>query len=243
MKTIFQAGFRPLLAAGLALLLAGCVGADTRPIADGTARAVVGSSELPTPDSTVDGRYIGKSDYRVGALDLLEISVFQVPDLNRSVRVNSSGQISLPLIGAIDAGGKTVQELELEIAERLMDGYLQAPQVTVFVQEFTSQRITVEGAVNQPGIYPITGETSLLQAIALARGLDRVANRQGIIVFRTIGGQRMAAVFDINEIRAGQADDPQLYGDDIIVVDESGRRTAWRDFLQSIPAVGLFMAL
>lgn len=200
----------------------------------------MGSQELPAPDTTVDGRYVGKSDYRVGALDLLEISVFGIEEFSRTVRVNSSGQVTLPLIGAIEAGGKTVQELEADISERLKDGYLQNPQVTVFVAEFTSQRITVEGAVNQPGIYPITGDTSLLQAIALAKGLDRVANRSGIIVFRTIGGQRMAAVFDLRQIRSGDAPDPQVYGDDIIVVDESGARSAWREIIQSAGFLNLF---
>lgn len=229
-----------LVALCVLVMLTACAGSNTRPIADGTARAVMGSQELPAPDTTVDGRYVGKSDYRVGALDLLEISVFGIEEFSRTVRVNSSGQVTLPLIGAIEAGGKTVQELETDISERLKDGYLQNPQVTVFVAEFTSQRITVEGAVNQPGIYPITGDTSLLQAIALAKGLDRVANRSGIIVFRTIGGQRMAAVFDLRQIRAGDAPDPQVYGDDIIVVDESGARSAWREIIQSAGFLNLF---
>lgn len=227
----------------VALLAVGCAGTDTRAIKSGSAQAVTGSDSLPEPDSTIDGRYVGQSDYRVGPLDVLDIAVFQVEDLNRTVRINSSGNVSLPLIGTFTAGGKTVQELEAEIAERLMDGYLQNPQVTVYVKEFTSQRITVEGAVNSPGMFPITGQTSLLQAVALAGGMDRLANQNEVIVFRTIAGQRMAAVFDLNEIRAGQSEDPRIYGDDIVVVDFSGPRSAWREFLASVGAIRLFTPL
>src|SRR5690606_7709726 len=100
--------------------------------------------------------------------------------------------------------------------------YLQSPQVSVFVKEFTSQRVTVEGAVNKPGIYPITGRTSLLQAVALSEGLSPLADPSAVIIFRTIGGQRMAALFDLREIRAGNMEDPQIYGDHIVVVDQYG---------------------
>src|SRR5690606_32406111 len=109
--------------------------------------------------------------YRIGAQDLLEVSVFGVKDLKQEVRVNSNGQISLPLIGGVMAGGKTIPELEQHIATKLQDGYLQNPQVSVFVKEFTSQQVTVSGTVKKPGIYPLTGKTSLLQALAMAEGL------------------------------------------------------------------------
>lgn len=234
---------RVVLLIAVVLLLAACAGTDTRAIRSGSAMAVVGSETLPAPDTTIDGRYVGQSDYRVGPLDVLEIAVFQVADLTRTVRINSSGNVSLPLIGTFAAGGKTVQELETEIAQRLRDGFLQDPQVTVYVKEFTSQRITVEGAVNGPGMFPITGQTSLLQAVALAGGMDRLANQRGVIVFRTIAGQRMAAVFDMTEIRAGQAEDPRIYGDDIVVVDFSGARSAWRELIGSLGVISLFTPL
>ena len=224
-------------------LLSGCA-SNTGGLKSGTAKAVTSTSTLPVPDTTSDsGAYLGVSDYRVGPLDLLEVSVFQVPDLNRTVRINTSGQISLPLIGAIRAGGRTVSELEVEIAARLEAQYLQSPQVTVFVKEFSSQRLTVEGAVKQPGIYPITGKTSLLQAIALAKGFEDLADQRSVIVFRMIEGKKMAALFDIRQIRAGELEDPQLYGDDIVVVETSGVRSAYRSLVDSLRGLVGFAAL
>lgn len=232
----------PRFALLLALvLLAGCAASTSQSVRSGTAKAVTATTELGVPDSTSDsGAYTGASEYRVGAQDLLEISVFQVTELNRTVRVNSNGQISLPLVGMVVAGGKTVQELETEIAGKLNETYLQDPQVSVFVKEFTSQRVTLEGAVRKPGIYPVTGRTSLLQAIAQAEGVTELANLDGVVVFRVVDGQKMAAVFSLNQIRAGDAVDPQIYGDDIIVVDQSGSKTGLRNILQTIPIFNLF---
>lgn len=216
----------------------GCASSSSGALRSGTARAVTATTSLPAPDTTTaSGAYTGVPDYRIGALDLLQISVFQLEDLDREVRVNSSGMVSLPLIGAVAAGGRTVAELEKEIARRLSESYLQNPQVSVFVKEFTSQRVTVEGAVTKPGIFPITGKTSLLQAIAMSEGLTPLADAQSVIVFRTIEGQRMAALFDLKAIRAGEAEDPLIYGDDIIVVDQSGPRTALKTITDTLRGI------
>jgi polysaccharide export outer membrane protein len=225
----------------LVLLLAACGSSGSQSIRSGTARAVTSTDQLGAPDTrAASGAYTGTSEYRVGAQDLLEISVFQVNDLNRTVRVNSNGQISLPLIGVVQAGGNTVQELEALIAARLTEGYLQAPQVSVFVKEFTSQRITLEGAIKNPGIFPVTGKMSLLQAIALGGGVTDLANLQGVVVFRTVDGKKMAAVFDLKQIRAGEAEDPLVYGDDIVVVDQSGAKTGMRRILEALPVFNIF---
>ena len=138
---------------------------------------------------------------------------------------------------------KVIMMCELPSNALLAEDFLQNPQVTVFVREYTSQRITVEGAVKSPGIYPLSGRTSLLQAIVIAGGVTELANPRGIIVFRVIDGERMAAVFDLREIRGGNAEDPQVYGDDLIVIDESGPRSAWRSLLQTMPVLGLFRIL
>ena len=200
---------------------------------------------LPPPDTTsASGSYQGASDYRIGAQDLLAISVFGVEELNKEVRVNSNGQISLPLIGGVMAGGRTIPELEADLAKKYSEGYLQKPQVSVFVKEFTSQRITLEGAIAKPGIYPITGKTSLLQAIALAGGIDdRTADLGGIVLMRQINGKRMAAVYDLRQVRKGITGDPQIYGDDIIVVEPSASKTAMRRFIESVPVLGIFNVL
>jgi len=142
------------------------------------------------------------------------------------------------------AGGKTIPELETELGKKYAGGYLQNPQVTVFVKEFTSQRITLEGAFTKPGIYPITGRTSLLQAIAMGGGVDdRVADLGGIVVMRNVGGRRMAAVYDLRQVRRGVTEDPQLFGDDIVVVEQSGSKTMFRRFIESIPVLGVFSFL
>ena len=220
------------------LVAGGCASSSSGALRSGTARAVTATPTLPAPDTTTaSGAYTGVPDYRIGALDLLQISVFQLEDLDREVRVNSSGMVSLPLIGAVAAGGRTVAELEKEIARRLSESYLQNPQVSVFVKEFTSQRVTVEGAVTKPGIFPITGKTSLLQAIAMSEGLTPLADAESVIVFRTIEGQRMAALFDLKAIRAGEAEDPLIYGDDIIVVDQSGPRTALKTITDTLRGI------
>jgi len=210
-----------------------------------SASATAGGSVLPPPDTTsASGSYQGASDYRIGAQDLLAISVFGVEELNKEVRVNSNGQISLPLIGGVMAGGRTIPELEADLAKKYPEGYLQKPQVSVFVKEFTSQRITLEGAIAKPGIYPITGKTSLLQAIALAGGIDdRTADLGGIVLMRQINGKRMAAVYDLRQVRKGITGDPQIYGDDIIVVEPSASKTAMRRFIESVPVLGIFNVL
>jgi polysaccharide export outer membrane protein len=224
------------LTAVLLLMLAACASGG------GERSAVAVAGALPAPDTTsANGAYSGASDYRIGAQDLLNISVFGVEELNKDVRVNSNGQISLPLVGTVMAGGRTIPELESDLARKYAAGYLQDPQVTVFVKEFTSQRITLEGAVKKPGIFPITGRTSLLQAIALAEGVDdRTADLGGIVLMRQVGGKRQAAVFDLRQIRRGQVEDPQVYGDDIIVVEQSGSKTALRRFIEAVPVLGIF---
>ena len=218
----------------LAIGLSACAGAPKRAY----------TGDLPPPDTTsASGAYEGATDYRVGAQDLLQISVFGVQELSHQARVNSNGMINVPLIGSVMAGGKTVPELEKELAELYADGYLQNPQVTIFIEEYTSQRVTMEGAFEKPGIYPLTGRTSLLQAVAMAGGTDEFADLDAVVVFRTIEGQRMAAAYDLQMVRRGELADPQIYGDDIVVIERSGSKSAFREFLRSVPALGLFLAL
>lgn len=226
-----KTGIAPLAVWALLAILTGCA---SHPAATGVPREVVPSAQhkvLPPPDSTgAGGAYEAVSEYRIGPHDLLQITVFQVDELSRQARVNSRGMISLPLIGAVQAGGLTISELESAIAGKLATNLIQDPQVTVFVQEFTSQRVTVEGAVKKPGIFPLTGKTTLLQTIALAEGLDPLADPQGVVIFRTVQGKKMAALFDIRRVRSGDMDDPLIYGDDIVVVDRSGSRA----FIKSV---------
>ena len=234
---------KPWIRLALAMFLCVLLGACSS--SGGTRDAEAMGRSLPAPDTTsASGAYQGATDYRIGAQDLLVISVFGVEELTKEVRVNSNGQISLPLVGGMMAGGRTIPELERELAKKYSDGYLQNPQVSVFVKEFTSQRVTLEGAVAKPGIYPITGKTTLLQAIALAGGIDdKTADLGGIVLMRQVDGKRMAAAYDLRQVRRGVVDDPVIFGDDIVVVEQSASKTALRRFIESGPVLGIFNVL
>ncbi len=185
-------------------------------------------------------------DYRVGPNDLLEVEILDLDNFKRTVRVNAAGTISLPLIGATVVAGLTAQEVETRLAQRYGEKYLQDPQVSVFVKEFTTERITVDGAVNKPGIYPITGQITLLRALALAGGFGPIANANEVMLFRVNEkGNRQVAVFNVEEIRAGKKDDPDLKGDDLIVVQRDSSRvffkdSIFRDIVDSINPFSVF---
>lgn len=185
-------------------------------------------------------------DYRVGPNDLLDIEVMDLDNMKRTVRVNAAGAISLPLIGSVAAIGLTAQQLEARIAARYSEKYLQNPQVSVFIKEFTTERITVDGAVIKPGIYPLTGQITLLRALALAGGFGPIADSNEVMLFRVNEkGERQMAVFDVDNIRAGKSDDPAIKGDDLIVVQRDASRrllkdSIFRDVIDSINPFSVF---
>src|SRR5262249_12235640 len=154
--------------------------------------------------------------YKIGPMDVLDISVFQVPDLTKSVQVSDTGTINLPLVGEVPVAGKTSQEVERDLTAKLGAKYLQNPQVTAYVKEYNSQQVTIEGAGQKPGTFPIKGKTSLLQLIAMANGFDPNADWT-VLVLRESNGRRKAAKFDLNAIQKGRADDPLLQSGDIVV--------------------------
>jgi polysaccharide export outer membrane protein len=195
-------------------------------------QATVATARLSADPTPLDNLASITADYRIGPNDLLEFDVFGVPDMKRDVRVNSSGIVSLPLIGPVQLAGLTAQEAEAKLAELYGKDYLQNPQVSIFIKEFTTQRITIEGAVNKPGIYPVTGQITLLRALALAGGQGQLAKLDEVMLYR-VGpdGQQKAQVFDLEKVRAGEQPDPILQSDDVVVVKRDPRRTAVRDSL------------
>ena len=223
-------------------VLCGCTASDPGPTGSTSGQAQR-TAALPPPEVLTAAPNAAQAEYRIGPTDVLDISVFQVPDLTTTVKVSASGEIGLPLIGAVQAAGKSVAELEKEIKTKLEAKYLQSAQVSVFVKEANSQQVTVDGAVMKPGLVPLNGQTTLLQTVALAGGLARGANARGILVFRTVQQKRMAAKFDLTAIRAGRAEDPVLYGGDIVVVDSSAISTALGGLRDALPAFGLFTAV
>lgn len=171
-------------------------------------------------------------DYRIAPNDLIEFNVFGVPDMLRDVRVNASGEVSLPLIGPVQVAGLTAQAAEQQIAAKYQEKYLRNPQVSLFIKEFTTQRVAIEGAVTRPGIYPVTGQLTLLRALALSGGFAPYADINQIVVYRGgTGAQREQFTYDLDKVRAGLEADPDIRSDDVIVVQRNARRAALRDSL------------
>ncbi len=172
--------------------------------------------------------------------DVLTIKVYRVDSLTGDQAIDPAGRIKLPLIGTLQAAGKTTDQLGAEIARGLGERYLQSPDVQVLLKTPMLRTVTVDGSVAQPGLYPLATQTTLIQTIAMARGTSEGANPRRIVVFRTIQGQRMAASFDLESIREGKMADPPIYPDDIVVVDGSSLTATWKLVLQSLPIVALF---
>jgi polysaccharide export outer membrane protein len=221
----------------------------------------LGPSDLPAsaavapkrePGSNGDGRIVLAADtstsattpsaYRIGPADILDISVFNVPELSKTVQVAETGTVNFPLVGEVPAAGKTAQQLERELTAKLGAKYLQNPQVTVLVKENNSQRVTVEGAVKTPGVYPMKGGTTLLQSMAMAGGLDPSSDST-VLVLRTSGGKRSAAKFDVAAIQKGKAEDPALQAGDVLVVGTSAIRAGFNNILKFLPVASLFAFL
>jgi polysaccharide biosynthesis/export protein len=200
------------------------------------------AARLPkAADAFASSSIPGNAAYKIGPQDVLDISVFKAPELARQVQVADAGTINPPLVGEVKAAGRTAQEIERDLAAKLGVKHLKSPQVTVYVKEFNSQRVTVEGAVRKPGVYRISGETTLMQSLAMAQGLDPTSDTGNVIIFRQVDGKRYAAKFDIDQIRAGKAEDPVIVQGDMVVANASAMKAAWEGFLQVLPSSSGFV--
>jgi polysaccharide biosynthesis/export protein len=164
----------------------------TLPLPYGLAQDRVGSSEIrPVPPSTAQteptaARSAGSPhDLLIGAGDLLEVSLYGMPDFKTDVRVNSGGEISLPMIGTVPVAGLSVEQAETLVAHKLTEkGLFNDPHVTVFEKEYATQGISVLGEVQKPGIYPLLGSRKLYDAISAAGGTTPKAGRYVLITRR-----------------------------------------------------------
>jgi polysaccharide biosynthesis/export protein len=166
---------------------------------------------------------------------VLDVSVFKVPDLSKTVQVGEDGTITYPLIGQVTASGRTAHDLEVDLKQKLGEKYLRSPQITVLVKEYNSQRITISGSVKTSGVYAMKGRTTLMQVLAMAGDVDATTASGDIVVFRTIDGQRSAARFDADSIKAGKIDDPEVLPGDVVVVDTSATKVALANVLRVLP--------
>ncbi len=197
-------------------------------------------SDLAMP--TIDAAAV--NDYRIGPLDKLNITVFQIKELTvENLQVDASGQILLPLIGVLQAKGRTTVQLSEEIADKLKEHYLQSPQVSVMVADTASQKVTVEGAVNDAGVFEMKGRTSLLEAVARAKGLAKAANSHRVSIVRSVDGVPHAATFDLAAISAGKARNPEVIANDVVIVDSARSKSIWHGMVEIMPALYLLTFL
>jgi polysaccharide export outer membrane protein len=238
----------PALLMAAAVWLHGCGNSLNKELAQAESKTGYGLSAEPTVKLPREAEALtavatpGSNAYKIGPQDTIEIAVFKVADLSRTVQVADSGTVNLPLIGDIVAAGKTAQQLERDLVKRYGGKYLQSPQVTVSAKEYNSQRVTIEGAVKKPGVYPIRGKASLLQFIATAEGLDPNAD-SNIVVFRTTNGKRSAAKFDLASIRSGDTPDPAIQSGDLIIASSSAIKETFNNILKALPIAGVFAML
>lgn len=213
-----------------AVLLAGC--------ADKRGGSIPYDRPLALPDVPVITTL--QSDYKIHPMDKLTVKVFKSQDLTGDYDVDLTGKISMPLIGEVEAVNLTTAELDDRLTGILGQKYLEHPDVAVAIKQSTSQVVTVDGAVREPGSFPVAGPLSLIQVVAMAKGATEDANARRVAVFRTIGGQRQAAAFDLTAIRRGETLDPKIYPGDIVVVDGSSVKAAQKQLFQSIPLLSIF---
>jgi polysaccharide biosynthesis/export protein len=224
------------LGLSLALLAAGCATSRDKDLGGDPSIKVLASADLPMPDRS---DLIGEDrPYLIGPFDKLVIDVFGIEELSKKeVQTDASGRISFPLAGVIEAAGKTPAEVEELLESRLRGAYVRDPQVTVNLKETVSQVITVDGQVKEPGLYPVVGRMTLMRAVATAKGAAEFAKLEDVVIFRTVKGQKLAALYNLRAIRRGAYQDPEVFANDVVVVGDSKARRLFKDLLQILPAL------
>ena len=202
-------------AAFLLLLAGGCASSD-RMI--GRPDLTVAELTALPPPTTAD-QILERRPYLIGPRDKVVIEVYNVPELTRTLQVDANGQISLPLLGTIEAAGKSPAELSEIIRTGLTGRFVRNPQVSVNADTI-NQVITVDGQVKTPGLYPVLGKMTLQKAVASAQGVTTDANTSYVVIFRQVGERQMAGVYDLQAIRRGQYADPEVFTNDIVYVGE-----------------------
>jgi polysaccharide biosynthesis/export protein len=175
----------------------------------------------PQPSQTADaGTKPHDDSFIIGDDDVLAVNVWKEPDISRSIPVRSDGKISLPLVGELQATGRTPLKLEKDIAEKLKN-YIAEPEVTVIVQQINSQKFNILGQINRPGAYPLTNSATILDAVALAGGFRDFAKQKSIYVLRqNPDGTQSRIPFNYKEVIKGKNPEQnvKLQPRDVIIV-------------------------
>lgn len=217
-----------------ALALAGCAS---------TPEPIIGAAaNQPLPEYGQAAYTDRKPDkYLLRPADVISVSVFGEPNFSLDqVRLGVEGNISVPMLGSIPAAGMTAKQFEQDVTQRLMAVGLKSPMVSVNIVRYASHLVTVEGAVETPGVYTFEPGARLSSALAMARGTTGIAKRDQVAVFRETPDGIMVAKFDYAEISRGTMIDPVLQPDDRVVVGTDGLSVFWRDLVKTIPAFGVF---
>ncbi len=215
-----------LLVCLIGMSLAGC--GSSAPLGGSPDVQVATAGQLPPPDR-VD-LFAQDRPYLIGPFDKLRIDVYGIEELSqRIVQVDASGRIAFPLVGSMEVAGRTPNELADQLETALSQRFVRNPQVTVNLEETVSQVVTIDGQVREPGLYPVIGRMTLMRSIATAKGLGEFAKADDVVVFRTVNGQKMAALYDLRAIRRGAYADPEIYANDVVVVGDSQARRLFKD--------------
>jgi len=159
-------------------------------------------------------------EYKIGPKDLLEINVFELPELNQTVRVTEDGSISIPLVGNVKIEGLTKDEVEKKLADLLEQKYLKKARVSVFIKEYQSKRVAVIGAVEDPGMYELVGRMTLLQMISKAGGFTEKASNELFVLREEESGAADTIRIDLEDllINGNQELNIPLQANDVINV-------------------------
>jgi polysaccharide export outer membrane protein len=180
--------------------------------------APLGSTQPAAANQSASSPLLANSNVKLGIGDLVDISVFGVPDLSTKTRISGSGDIYLPLVDYVHVADLTTDEAQLLIQKRLEDGgFVRNPHVSIFVDESASQSITVIGEVNHPGAFPAIGERRLFDMISMAGGLNDKAGRTITIVHRGDPGQEVELQLSASLTEDTQSNVDVQPGDTIIV--------------------------
>lgn len=179
------------------------------------------ASNTPPPEEIARARAEATPPAALGAGDVIEIRVYREPDLDGVYRVNDAGDLVFPLIGKIALKGKNAEQVAGEIRDRLADGFLKDPQVTVFVREHNSQKIHVLGQVNKPGTFVYEPAMTVIQAITNAGGFTKLAATNSVKLTRVIDGKEQSYELQVGDIGKGSAPNFDLRPGDIIFVPEA----------------------
>ena len=216
----------------LAVLLGGCSTLSAASKSGAQAASIL-DDDFPVVETTNIAGLTDQDVFKVG--DLAEITVYNVENLSGTYVVNRSGEVDFPLIGKMKVAGLTTLLVQEQLTQRYGDNYLQNPSIAVKIEPRKLGKVIVDGAVTEPGVFEVFEVINLSEAIALAGGVTVDANKKEVYIVREIDGERQVRTVNLNEIRKLAGRDPKIYPNDMVFVQESGGRIAFREFLRTVP--------